>query len=184
MNTLILGIIIFLARVLDVSVGTVRTIATVQGRTQVAFLLGLVEVTAWLYVVSAIVNKVMEQPLLIVFYALGFSTGNVIGVWLERRIALGQVILRLITPHNGRVMARAIRGLGFRVTMFRGEGASGPVTELYVVCARRQVREVIRKAEEIEPEVFFITETPGDVRRFREAPGFFPKGWREETKRK
>ena len=86
----ITGMMIFLARVIDVSLGTMRTLSTIQGRTQLAFLLGLTEVSIWLFVISAVVRSIPDRPILGLFYALGFATGNVVGILLERKIAFGQ----------------------------------------------------------------------------------------------
>lgn len=73
---LITGMIIFFARVCDVSLGTIRTIVTVQGRTVIAFFLGLVEVVIWISIVSTIVLTINNSPVLVVFYAFGYATGN------------------------------------------------------------------------------------------------------------
>jgi uncharacterized protein YebE (UPF0316 family) len=183
-STLLLGIVIFLARILDVSVGTMRTIAIVQGRVRLAFFLGLIEVSVWLAVVTAVVTKVAHEPLLAVFYAFGFSTGNVVGIKLERRLAFGHTVLRVITPERGAEMASAIRALGFAVTTFVGEGMSGPVTELYIVCRRRDLRRLVPTILEINPDAFYITEQTGSVSKLRR-PFMPPRtDWREIFKKK
>ena len=182
--TLLTGLLIFLARVADVSMGTMRTLFTVQGRMGAAFLLGLVEVTIWIYVIGAMVTELQESPILVVFYAFGFSTGNVTGIWLEKKLAIGHVILRLLTARHGVEMTKGIRDLGFRVTEFQGQGRRGPVSELYVVCDRRDLNKIMRCAQAIDPNVFYITETPGQVRRFRKQVNSPLTGWRSVFKRK
>lgn len=181
---LLTGVLIFLARVVDVSMGTMRTLATVQGRMVMAFSLGLVEVTIWLYVVTEIVGKVQESPILVIFYAFGFSTGNVVGIWVEKKLAMGHVILRLLTARHGPEMTQKIRDLDFRVTEFQGKGRRGPVSELYVVCERRDLNRIMRCAQDIDPDVFYITENPGQVRRFRSQINTPMTGWRAVLKRK
>jgi uncharacterized protein YebE (UPF0316 family) len=180
----ITGMVIFMARVVDVSMGTLRTLVTVQGRMKMAFALGLVEVTIWLYVITEIVAQVQQSPLLVVFYAFGFSTGNIVGIWVEKKLAIGHVILRLLTARHGPEMAASIRELGFRVTEFQGKGRRGPVSELYVVCDRRDLNHIMRCAQGIDPNVFYITETPGQVRRFRKTFTGPLTGWRSVLKRK
>jgi uncharacterized protein YebE (UPF0316 family) len=181
---LLTGILIFAARVVDVSMGTMRTIATVQGRMVMAFMLGLVEVTIWLFVITKVIDTVQESPLLVAFYALGFSTGNVVGIWVEKKLAIGHVILRLLTARHGPEMATAIRAMGFRVTEFEGKGMRGPVSELYVVCERRDLNRIMACAQQIDPMVFYITETPGQVRRFHKQVSTPLTGWRAVLKRK
>jgi uncharacterized protein YebE (UPF0316 family) len=184
LQTLLLGIVIFFARVMDVSMGTMRTISIVQGRTKIAFVLGLVEISIWLMVITAVVNDVMTKPLLGVFYALGYSTGNVVGIKLERRLAFGHIIFRVISTCNGRQIADKVRDSGYAVTTFEGEGKCGPVLMLYVVCRRRDLNEIIPLVKSIEPDAFYITEQPGSVSKiFR--PTLQPlTGWRAIFKKK
>jgi uncharacterized protein YebE (UPF0316 family) len=162
----ILAFVVFLSRVLDVSIGTIRMIATVQGRVFLAFFLGLFEVTIWLIVIATVVNTVMARPWLLIFYALGFSTGNVVGIILERRLALGHAVLRVITGKNAEAIKAALTVNGFRVTQFEGVGARGPVSELQIVCERKLLTRALKTVQSIDPEVFYLCETPTRVRRF------------------
>ena len=165
-NSIVLttGLLIFIARVIDVTLGTMRTLSTIQGKTQLAFLLGLTEVSIWLFVISAVVKSISENPILGLFYALGFATGNVVGILLERKIAFGHVNLRIITTQNGKMMASKVRELGYPVTSFHGEGLSGPVMELYILCRRRDLGRIVKFVQEIEPDVFFVSEPVGVMR--------------------
>ncbi|MFT4902295.1 MAG: hypothetical protein ACI81V_001582 [Lentimonas sp.] len=161
-----LAFVVFLSRVLDVSIGTIRMIATVQGRIYLAFVLGLFEVTIWLVVIATVVNTVLERPWLLVFYALGYSTGNVVGIILERRLALGHTVLRVITGKNAEKIKDALTAGRFRVTQFEGVGAIGPVSELQIVCERKLLTRALKIVQTIDPEVFYLCETPTRVRRF------------------
>jgi uncharacterized protein YebE (UPF0316 family) len=96
-NTLAIGFLIFFARICDVSIGTVRTIVTVQGRSVVAFFLAIFELLIWITVVSTVIHKIKDQPVLALFYAFGYATGNVVGIAVERKIALGIIVLRVFT---------------------------------------------------------------------------------------
>jgi uncharacterized protein YebE (UPF0316 family) len=82
-SILMTGFLIFVARIADVSIGTVRTIVTVQGQTAMAFCLAIVEITIWVTVASAVINQIKDRPLLAVFYAFGYATGNVVGSLLS-----------------------------------------------------------------------------------------------------
>lgn len=166
------GLLIFIARVIDVSLGTMRTLSTIQGKTRFAFVLGLTEVSIWLLVISAVVKSISDNPILGLFYALGFATGNVVGIILEKKIAVGHVNLRIITTKNGKVMALSIRELGYPVTCFAGEGLSGPVTELYILCRRRDLNHIVNFVQEFEPDVFYVTEPVG-IMRNRGGQAFF-----------
>jgi uncharacterized protein YebE (UPF0316 family) len=182
--TMLLGLVIFLARVTDVSMGTMRTISIVQGRTKIAFLLGFVEVSMWLVIISTVIHRIAEQPILGVFYALGFSTGNVVGIILEKGIAFGHIILRLISTESGNEMAEKIRESGHAVTTFQGEGLSGPVTMLYVVCRRKEQNDIVQIVRSVEPDAFYTVDQAGSVSRIYRPFLPQPTGWRAIFKKK
>jgi uncharacterized protein YebE (UPF0316 family) len=180
----LLALIVFLSRVVDVSLGTIRMLATVQGRILLAFILGLFEVTIWLIVIATVVNTVLERPWLLIFYALGFSTGNVVGIILERRLALGHAVLRVITGQHVQAITDALIESGFRVPRFEGSGAKGPVSELQIVCERKQLTGALQTVQTIDPEVFYLCETPTRVRRFGHQMGTGPSSRMSALKRK
>jgi uncharacterized protein YebE (UPF0316 family) len=183
-STLITGILIFLARICDVSLGTVRTIVTVQGRGVVAFFLAIFEILIWITVISTVVQKVASQPILALFYALGFATGNLVGIAVERKIALGFMVLRVFTRHAGAALTERLREMGQPVTVFRGEGMRGPVDELYIACRRRDLPRILAIVQAEEPESFFITEMARDVNRTIRPLSTECGGWRSVFKRK
>jgi uncharacterized protein YebE (UPF0316 family) len=166
-QTLIIGLAVFCARIVDQSLSAIRTIAIVQGRRTIAFMLGFVEVCIWLTVISQVLGKVKENPWLGLFYALGFSTGNFVGISLERRIAIGNIVLRVISSRRGRELAEAIRAVGYSVTTFSGEGRFGPVLEVLAVLPRRDLRRVLERVRDIEPDAFYVTESVTSVSRLK-----------------
>lgn len=163
-KVIILGVLIFLAEVVVLTIGTVRTMMTVQGETKMAFWLGALEMTVWVLGTSAVIAKVGEEPFLGICYALGFAVGNVTGIWTERKIALGHVVVRFISPANGRIISNAMRNAGFGTTVVAGEGSEGPVTVQFVVCRRKDLKQVISIARTIDPEVFYTYENAGVAR--------------------
>lgn len=179
-----LAVVVFASRVLDVSIGTIRTIATVQGRIAMAFILGLFEVTIWLIVIATVVNTVLERPWLLIFYALGFSTGNVAGILIEQRLALGHAVLRVFTTVHAQAVTEALRTAGYRLTRFEGAGIRGPVFELQIVCERKQLAKALAIVQQIDPEIFYLCETPTRVRRSGATVGLFPNNWVSRFKRK
>jgi uncharacterized protein YebE (UPF0316 family) len=178
------GIAIFLARIVDVSLGTLRTISIIRGRTRVAFWLGFVEILIWLWVISTVVPQIREIPVLAIFYAFGFACGNLVGIRLEKWLAFGHIIIRVISKKHFKKMAETLRQAGFAVTTFQGEGMSGPVIELYIVCRRRDHRSIVRMVHSIEPDAFYITEQVGEVSKIYR-PILTPiTGWRAILKKK
>ncbi len=179
-----LAFLVFASRVMDVSIGTIRMIATVQGRIVMAFVLGIFEVTIWLVVIATVVNTVLERPWLLLFYAFGYSTGNVVGIVIERKLALGHGILRIITGTHAQEIWDALIQGGYRATRFEGEGARGPVSEIYVVCERRRIASALGCVQRIDPDVFYLCETPTRVSRHRGQMAMFPQNFRTLIKRK
>ena len=178
------GFIVFAARVVDVSLGTLRTIAIVHGRTLMAFWLGFFEAGIWLAVVSAIVQTVSQQPVLGVIYALGFATGNLVGIKVEKLIAMGHLILRVNTSNNSSGLAAAIRNQGHLVTTFTGEGGVGTVTELYIVCRRRDLKSLLGTVTALDPHAFYVTEQAGAVSNMCRPIMQPVTGWRAVFKKK
>jgi uncharacterized protein YebE (UPF0316 family) len=126
-----------------VSIGTVRTIVTVQGRTTIAITLAIFEIIIWVTVASTVINQISDKPLLVVFYAFGYAMGNVVGIMVERRLAFGTTILRIITPNAGPEVAAHLRKNGQPVTVFHCEGMNGAVDELYIACRRRDLKWIL-----------------------------------------
>jgi uncharacterized protein YebE (UPF0316 family) len=183
--TLLTGLAIFCLRICDVSLGTVRTISTVHGRTKVAFFLGLVEITIWITVISTVVSKIADKPILGLFYAVGFSTGNVVGIMLERKLALGTMIIRVITPgESGLLTAERLRNAGHAVTVYHGEGMAGPVLTLYIACRRRDVDRILGQIRATDPKAFYITEQAGSVSKIYRPTMQPSTGWRAILKKK
>ncbi len=181
---LLYGLLVFTARVVDVSLGTLRTIAIVHGRTALAFWLGFFESAIWLAVVSTIVQTVTSQPLLGIIYAFGFATGNLVGIKIEKLIAMGHLILRVISRENSEQLATRIRDSGYPVTTFAGAGKSGPVTEIYIVCRRRDLKRLLKMVVTLDPKAFYVTEQAGAVSNVYRPIMQPVTGWRAIFKKK
>ncbi len=154
-----LGIV--LARIVDVSMATIRTLMIVQGRRTIALTLGFFEILIWIGVVSGVITHASEQPLYAVAYALGFALGNYVGMTIERKLALGNQVVRIIT-RQGPELAQALREAGMRVTQFDGYGRDGPVQELFVEVLRRQAPGVVEKARALDSRCYY---TIDDIRQ-------------------
>lgn len=183
-HILLLGVLIFLARIVDVSLGTIRTIVTIQGRMKWAFVLGFMEVTLWVTVISAMVKYIETAPILAIFYGFGFATGTVVGILAERRLGLGHVSLRVISRVAGDLLAEQLRDQGQPVTIFRGEGRSGPVTQLMIVCARKRVRDILLQVRGRDPNAFYVVDFARDVGNLPAPLSSTPTGWRAVSKKK
>lgn len=151
---LVTGLFVFLAETCSLCLGTVRTIITVQGQARLALALGTLEMLIWVAGTATVMVQVSEAPFLGVCYALGFGCGNALGILAERKIALGNVIVRIISLTKGEDIAQALRQAGFCVTAIPGQGSTGPVALLFVVCRRRDMRQLLAVAQAIDPTAF------------------------------
>lgn len=153
----ILPIIVFLARVCDVTLGTLRIIFVSRGKRNLAPVLGFFEVLIWIVVIGQLVQN-LHSVTAYIAYAGGFAAGNFVGLWLEDRLAIGTYILRVITPENGQALAEKIHNAGFGVTQVEGKGAVTDVTLLYTIVKRKHVNRVMAIIHDNVPGAFVTVE--------------------------
>lgn len=165
---ILLPAFIFFARIFDVSFGTLRIISVSRGQKLLAAVLGFVEILIWIFAISQIFNN-LNNPACYFAYACGFATGNYMGIVLEERIAMGSVMLRVVTREDGEELCAALRQLDIGVTEADAHGASGPVKVIFAVVKRRDLARVMETVRQFNPKAFFTIE---DVRTVSQ--GVFP----------
>ncbi len=164
----ILPLIVFIARAIDVGIGTLRIIFTSRGKRQLAPLLGFVEVFIWIAIISQI-TRGSDNIMAYLAYAGGFALGNYVGMKIEDRLALGKVVIRTILSNGGADVAANLRQAGFGSTVVNGDGANGPVKLIYTLVPRRSVGDVVNIIHESHPKAFFSVEEVRDAQ-----DGIFP----------
>ncbi|HEX2994072.1 MAG TPA: DUF2179 domain-containing protein [Anaerolineales bacterium] len=152
-----LPLIVFLARLADVTLGTMRIIFISRGKKYLAPLFGFVEVFIWITVVSQIVRGA-QNIVAYLAYAAGFAIGNYVGMLVEERLAIGTLVIRVILPKEGASLVNCLRVEGYGVTYVDGHGANGPVTLIYTVVMRKDLSRVISLIQECQPKAFFTVE--------------------------
>jgi uncharacterized protein YebE (UPF0316 family) len=177
-----LAILIFGLRILDVSLGTLRTVAVVQGRLAISVMIGFVEVMVWAIAVSQVITRVQEDPILLLAFAAGFAAGNACGIALERAIGIGEVVVRMIVSNQPEAIAERIRSMGYGLTSFAGQGRDGPRTLMFTSCSRRSLDRVIREAASLDPTIFYTVDRFSHMGRVEPLP--HPTGWRAIFKKK
>ncbi len=164
----ILPLIVFLARIADVTLGTVRIIFLSRGRKYLAPLLGFLEVLIWITIVSEIVRGA-HNIVAYLAYASGFAIGNYAGMLIEERLAIGTLVIRAILPKDGVLLVERLRTEGYGATYVDGHGSSGPVMLIYTVVMRKELSRVVSLIQEVHPKAFFTVE---ELRSARQ--GIFP----------
>ncbi len=134
-------ILIALARICDVSIGTMRIIFVSKGLRLWAPVLGFFEVTIWLLAISKVMEN-LTNPINYIAYALGFSMGNYIGMFIENRLAIGMVVVRIITKRDSHILVAALRALRYSVTVADAEGNAGSVNIIFTVIKRSSITHV------------------------------------------
>ena len=183
----LLCLLIFGLRVCDVTLGTVRTVAIVKGYLGVAVALGFFEVLIWILAVSQVIVRINESIFLAIAFAGGFAAGNAVGILVERRLAMGTSVVRILSANHGRSIAEAIRLDGHDVSIFDGDGGAGPITLVYAVAPRRKTKRMLQLARSIDPDLLYVSEPAhesfgGVAARLRPVP--HATGWRAVFKKK
>ncbi|MEW5830932.1 MAG: DUF5698 domain-containing protein, partial [Chloroflexota bacterium] len=134
----ILPVLICLARIIDVSLGTMRIIFTSRGLRHLAPLLGFIEVFIWIVATSQLV-KHAQNVAAYLGYAAGFAAGNYVGMYLENRLALGTVTLRAIIRRDPAELIERLHQANFGITTVDGQGSTGEVKLIYTTIKRRDL---------------------------------------------
>lgn len=152
-------LLIVLARITDVTLDTVRTVAIVQGRRRFAAVLGFFEAVIYISAAAKVLLN-MNQPVYVLAYGLGFALGTYLGIAIEQFLAFGQQVAALVT-RKGVELAQALSAAGYRVAHVNGHVRDGEVSILYVEVPRKRARKLIRQAAGIDESCFCVV---NDVR--------------------
>jgi uncharacterized protein YebE (UPF0316 family) len=167
------------ARIVDVSIDTVRVIMVIRGRRFTAATLGFFEVIVWLAAITAIISHITNW-VNFVFYGLGFATGNVIGMFIESKMAVGQQVVRYISSSASDQITRVLRSRDYGVTEFSASGREGPVGLGLVILSRKKVPDLISIISEVDPKAVVTIEDvrySNVVEYYKQAGGPFGRNW-------
>ena len=180
----LLPLAIFVARTIDMSLSTLRIVFIAQGRRRLAPLVGFFESLIWLVVVGQAI-KHLDNPLCVLGYAGGFAFGNLAGLTIEARLAMGRRLVRIILPGEDQPLVDELRAEGQGVTVLDGHGVGGPVQLLFLIVRRRDVDKVLATVERMHPSAFVSIE---DIRQSHQGTYFAPQDgesfWRRLLARK
>ncbi|MBN1780243.1 DUF2179 domain-containing protein [bacterium] len=165
----ILPLLIFIARVVDVSIGTIRIIFLGRGSRYLAPVLGFFEVFIWLLAIRQVLAN-LSNIFCYIGYAAGFAMGNFIGMIIDDRLAMGKVVVRVITQDDAGLLIASLRRKGFGVTHVPAEGSRGQVSLIYTVILRSDLDSALRCVKKYNPNAFYTIE---NIRLSNE--GIFPE---------
>ncbi len=153
----VLPLLIFFARICDVTIGTLRIIYVSKGQRRIAPILGFFEVFIWIVAISQIMKN-LNNFACYFGYAAGFATGNYIGMLVEERLAFGKVLVRVFSTDNGANLVQILNASGFGATSFQAQGAQGEVSIVYSVINRKNLPEVQNLLLNFNPNLFYVVE--------------------------
>jgi uncharacterized protein YebE (UPF0316 family) len=157
-------VLIFVARILDVSIGTIRIIVVARGERLIASMLGFVEVLIWLITIGQIMQNLGSIENFLA-YAAGFAAGTFVGMSLDQRMAIGSVMVRVVIPRDKATdLIERLKELNYRVTHMDADGAKTPVKVIFTVVPRAGLRRMIKDLRAFDPNAFYTIE---DVRQAR-----------------
>jgi len=169
----VLPVLIFIARVADVSLGTVRVIFIARGLKYFAPVVGFIEILIWLLAIGQIMQN-LSNPFCYIAYAGGFATGNYVGIWIAEKLSLGVVLIRVITSKDASELIEYLKTAEYGLTSVDAQGSEGKVQVVFTIVRRREVVSVVNLIKQFNPNAFYTIEEVGFVEQ-----GIFPvrKTW-------
>ncbi len=153
----ILPLLIFLARIIDVSINTIRIIYVLGGRRLTATLLGFIESFVWLMAIRQIFQH-LDNWASYIAYPAGFAMGIFVGMMIEERIAYGKVIIRIITRKEIDQLKEYLTQQNHRFTILKALGPDGDESVVFTVLERERLEQLTNKLKEILPTAFYTVE--------------------------
>ena len=155
--------VIFLLRVMDMTLDTLRVLMVMRGKKGIAWGLGFFQAAIFILAITRVLSN-LNNPLNVIGYAAGFATGNVVGMWIEERLAIGHIHLSIFSPRRGAALVERLRTDGYAVTELSGRGKDGMVSLLHCNILRKNVERVNRIVKEVDEEAFITAEEIRPVR--------------------
>ena len=156
--------LIFGLRVADMTLDTLRVLVVMRGKKGIAWVLGFFQALIFVVAISSVLKN-LDNPLNILGYAAGFATGNVVGMWIEERLAIGHTQLSIVSSRLGTAIAERMRTAGYAVTEIPARGKDGMVSLLNCSVLRRNVDQVHKLVHQVDPAAFITAEDVRPVRR-------------------
>ncbi len=164
----ILPLLIFLARILDVSIATMRFMFLARGAVWPTVVSGFFEALIWLVIISQIIRN-LDNAMCFIAYAGGFAAGSYVGMKIEERLALGKVLMRIVLHQPAAELIAALQERGYGVTNVAAEGTKGPVRILFMIIKRVDMADIVALIKKFNPKAFYTVE---DIRYVSQ--GVFP----------
>jgi uncharacterized protein YebE (UPF0316 family) len=161
-HIVILPFLICCSRIMDVTLGTLRIVYISKGMRNFAAIAGFFEVIIWVIAVGQIVQH-LDSIVTIFAYATGYTIGNYVGIMVEEKVCMGNILLRAFVRKDADILAERLITAGCGVTRVLGQGAFGAVDIIFTVIRRKEYRKVIKLIKDFNPETAYTVEDIRDV---------------------
>jgi len=165
----ILPLLILMARIIDVSMDTIRVIMIAKGLRKLAPLIGFFQSLIWIITITRVMVN-LENWVTYIGYAAGFAIGTYVGIVIEEKLALGYELIRIITRMDATNLIHALRDAGYPVTSVRAMGREGEVGLLYLIFRRKNLKKIVEIIKQFNKNAFYTIE---DI-RFISRPHYLP----------
>jgi len=156
--------LIFVLRVGDMTLDTLRVLVVMRGRKGTAWALGFFQALIFVVAIGSVLSD-LDNPLNVLGYAAGFATGNVVGMLIEEKLAIGHIQLSIVSPRLGNAIAERLREEGYAITEIPARGKDGMVTLLSASVLRKHVDRVNKIIKQVDTSAFVTAEDVRPVRR-------------------
>lgn len=156
-QTYLVPLLICLARIVDVTLGTIRSLLANKGHKKVAPIIGFFEVTIWIIAVSQVMQYLTHWQNYVA-YGLGYSLGNFLGIFIEEKIALGNSVVRIITNEKAHDLSKILVEKGFRISLVNAQGNNGKVSIIFLLVKRKTLKSLIPLIKEHNPLAVYSIE--------------------------
>jgi uncharacterized protein YebE (UPF0316 family) len=156
--------LIFLLRVSDMTLDTLRVLVVMRGKKGIAWVLGFFQAAIFVLAISSVLSD-LDNLLNVVGYAAGFATGNVVGMLIEERLAIGHTHINIVSSRRGSAIAEHLRADGYAVTEIPARGKDGMVSLLTLSVLRKNGEKVRKLVNQIDPDAFITAEDVRPIRR-------------------
>jgi uncharacterized protein YebE (UPF0316 family) len=157
---IVIPLLIMISKIAEVTMGTIRIILVAKGNKYLAPMLGFFEVFIWIATMGLIMAN-LNNVFSFFFYALGFAIGNYVGIRMEEKLAMGNLMVHVITKKKAGDLIRTLKARKYRITHFEAHSNDGEITILYILVKRKNLDKLISRIKRRHPKAFFSIE---DVR--------------------
>lgn len=160
-----IAIIIFLIRVIGITISSYRIILMIKGQKILTFITSFIETILYVYALNLVLQR-LDNFLNLSTYAIGFAVGNYIGMVIDEKVGIGFETFVVIPSKCDGVITNKLRELGYIVTSVKGEGYSGEKDVLYVIIKRKDIIKFEKFIKNFDPLAFYFTLETKRARKF------------------